>query len=117
MNDMDREFVQFVYDTLLYAFNCSFPYAYDPWAFSSNFKSASADSILPWTTNIGIKIIPTLLDTHPTAKSHAIIEVYGGKYTAILPPTQADKWAFTLKLMTVFGIANIGVFLIICYLI
>jgi hypothetical protein len=112
MNDMDREFVQFVYDTLLYAFNCSFPYAYDPWAFSSNFKSASADSILPWTTNIGIKIIPT---SNPTAKSHAIIEVYGGK--SILPPTQADKWAFTLKLMTVFGIANIGVFLIICYLI
>jgi hypothetical protein len=49
-------------------------------------------SMLPLTEAMGIKIIPTLRDTHPTANGHVIIQVYGGKYTAILPPASDDFW-------------------------
>jgi hypothetical protein len=49
-------------------------------------------SILPLTEAMGIKIIPTLQDTHPTANGHVIIQLCGGKYTAILPLASDDFW-------------------------
>jgi hypothetical protein len=92
------EFVQFVYDM------CFLPYADNP--FNFKLKSACANYILPWTKAMGIEFIPTLLDTHPTAKSHVIIELYGGKYTAILPPTPADNLTYTFKLMSAICIVE-----------
>jgi hypothetical protein len=64
-------------------------------------------SILPLTEAMGIKIIPTLLDTHPTANGHVIIQVYGGKYTAILPPTPFDWKLFWYRVVVAFLLAEL----------
>jgi hypothetical protein len=98
MDLMEMDLVSLFFYWILKNFLYGHPQFIDPWSFKANFNLASANSILPLTTETGIQIILTSHDSNPMANNHVIIELYGGKYTAIVPPTQTPIQQFVLRL-------------------